>query len=141
MCSLPSARIYHCALCHQQVVLCRRCDFGNIYCLEGCADRARRRKCQEANRRYQKTYRGRLNAARRQTDYRKRQRQKLPSLSEPEEIVTYQGSESAKAGLLIEETLGAFTSSSLRAILTCHGCGCRLDRFLRRGYLHRRRSP
>lgn len=78
----------------------------NIYCLEGCADRARKRKSQESNRRYQKSHRGRLNAARRQANYRKRQRQKLPSLSEFGKIVTFQDSELAEAGLFIEEPLG-----------------------------------
>ena len=141
MCSLPSARIYHCALCHQQVVLCRRCDFGNIYCLEGCSDRARKRKRQEANRRYQQSRRGRFNAARRQADYRRRQRQKRQSLSGSKEIVTYQGSELGESRSLMEETRRTFDNSSLRANLTCHGCGCRLDRFLRRGFLPRRRSP
>ena len=141
MCSLPSARIYHCALCHQQVVLCRRCDFGNIYCLKGCADKARKRKCREANCRYRQSHHGRSNAARRQANFRRRQRQKNESLSESEEIVTHQGSELAEAGLLIEEPPWALDNSSLRADLICHRCGRRLNRFLRNGFLPRRRSP
>ncbi|MDA9983435.1 hypothetical protein N9H39_12115 [Gammaproteobacteria bacterium] len=39
-----SARVYNCAGCRYQVVICRRCDRGNIYCGARCSRSARRRK-------------------------------------------------------------------------------------------------
>jgi len=37
----PSARMFQCARCHCQVIVCRHCDRGNVYCANGCADLAR----------------------------------------------------------------------------------------------------
>ena len=43
----PSARLYHCARCHCQVILCRRCDRGQVYCAD---DRARKEDDNEPDR-------------------------------------------------------------------------------------------
>ena len=77
-----TARLYNCARCHRQVIICRRCDRGNIYCAHGCAHSARRENLRRARQKYQCTRTGRLANARRQQRYRDRQRQK----------VTHQGS-------------------------------------------------
>jgi len=61
-----TARLYHCARCHRQVVICRQCDRGNIYCPDGCAEEARRTSLRAAGGRYQQTRRGRLKHAERQ---------------------------------------------------------------------------
>jgi hypothetical protein len=35
------ARLFNCARCHRQVVICSRCDRGNLYCGSQCAQSAR----------------------------------------------------------------------------------------------------
>ena len=77
-----SARLYNCARCHHQVIICSHCDRGNIYCSGHCSTQSRLEKQQEANCRYQSTAKGRHGHATRQQHYRQRQKQK----------VTYQGS-------------------------------------------------
>ena len=77
-----SARLYNCARCHHQVIICSHCDRGQSYCSGTCSIQSRREKQQEANGRYQSTVKGRHFHATRQQQYRQRQKQK----------VTYQGS-------------------------------------------------
>jgi hypothetical protein len=71
-----SSRLYGCLSCNSPIIICRHCDRGNRYCKQ-CAPfmylKARRR----ANKRYQSTYRGRINHAARQKRYRERQKQKV----------------------------------------------------------------
>ena len=71
-----SSRLYGCFSCNSPIIICRHCDRGNRYCKQ-CAPvmylKARRR----ANKRYQSTYRGRINHAVRQKRYRERQKQKV----------------------------------------------------------------
>lgn len=50
------------------------CDRGQRYCLGACARAARRRSLREANRRYQRTPRGRHMSAERSRRYRDRRR-------------------------------------------------------------------
>ena len=69
-----AARLFTCASCRRQVVLCRRCDHGNIYCSRNCSGRARRRSMRLAGRRYQDSRRGRHKHAERQRCYRERRR-------------------------------------------------------------------
>ncbi len=76
-----SARLFHCARCRRQVVICRRCDRGNIYCGKRCSQPARRESLRAAGRRYQDSRAGRLKHAARQRRYRSRR-----------EKVTHQGS-------------------------------------------------
>jgi hypothetical protein len=70
MCS--SARIFICARCRRQVVICSHCDRGNRYCGPSCAHSARRHPQREAAQRYQRTRRGRFAHAARQRRYRQR---------------------------------------------------------------------
>ena len=65
-----AARLFTCALCRRQVVLCRRCDKGHLYCSPRCSVRARRRSVRLAGRRYQNSRRHK-HAERR---YRERRR-------------------------------------------------------------------
>jgi len=48
-----SGRLFLCAGCRQQVIVCSCCDRGQIYCTGACAKQARRRTVQQAGRRYQ----------------------------------------------------------------------------------------
>ena len=74
---LDSGRLYRCARCRAMVVICRRCDRGNVYCSRACSQQGRKEKQAEAGKRYQKSRQGARNHARRQHGYRERQRQKV----------------------------------------------------------------
>ena len=69
-----SCRMFLCGRCRSQVLVCRRCDRGQIYCAGTCGQQARRHKQREARRRYQATPRGRAMHADRNRRYRARQR-------------------------------------------------------------------
>ena len=53
-------RLYFCARCGELVILCRSCDHGNRYCLDGCAQIRREESIRRARHRYRHTERGRL---------------------------------------------------------------------------------
>ena len=129
----PSARLYHCARCHCQVILCRACDRGHVYCANGCAQHARKDSLRRAGARYRSTWRGRLNNAARQRRFRARQRK-----------VTHHGSVAVAgpAVLPMTPTLPGDTAGNgydRRAdALHCHRCGGQCSPFLRRDFLRSR---
>ena len=55
------------ARCEMRTVVCKRCDRGNIYCGKECSSQARRENLRAANRRYQRSFRGRMANAERQS--------------------------------------------------------------------------
>ena len=69
-----SCRMLLCGRCRSQVLVCRRCDRGQVYCAGTCAQQARRHHQREARRRYQATPCGRSMHADRNRRYRVRQR-------------------------------------------------------------------
>jgi hypothetical protein len=73
-CSDGICRLFLCSRCRVQVLVCRRCDRGQIYCFGACAQEARRERRREARRRYQATDRGRAMHADRNRRYRARRR-------------------------------------------------------------------
>jgi hypothetical protein len=129
-----SARLFNCARCRCQVVICSHCDRGNLYCGKRCSEAARRQSRREANKRYRTTRRGRLAHAERQRRYRQRRRKK----------VTHQGS----PPVLPDETLPAESRTSARRSdfpatdpadgIRCHLCGRVCSHFVRQSFLHRR---
>jgi len=127
----PSARMFHCARCHGQVIVCRRCDRGHVYCTRGCADQARTDSLHRAAKRYRSTRRGRHNNADRQRRFRARQRKK----------VTHQGSLKIIGLVLLLLALNAGEShpedphNRDETALYCHLCHCECDPFLRRDFL------
>ncbi len=78
-------RLFLCALCYEQVIICTRCDRGNIYCSFSCSFTARKNSLREAGVRYQRSHKGRLNHALRQRHYMQR-------LREFKNKMTHQGS-------------------------------------------------
>ena len=126
----PSARLFFCARCHSQVVLCRACDRGHVYCGKSCAQAARRASLQRAGIRYRRTRRGRLNNAERQRRFRAR-RQK----------VTHQRSAPQAAPAVLLDNVdcrGRATFHGHRDAppsIHCRRCGREVDPFLRRDYL------
>lgn len=70
---LDTARRYHCARCHQPVLICSYCDRGNIYCFDGCARAAEKERCKRNAKRYRDSAKGRRSTATRQRNNRLRQ--------------------------------------------------------------------
>jgi hypothetical protein len=91
-----SARLYLCARCRAQVMICRRCDRGQIHCSPPCAREARRDSIRAAGQRYQQSRPGRFCHARRQRAYRSRRATIASPPPEPLPVsdhkVTHQGS-------------------------------------------------
>jgi hypothetical protein len=78
-----SGRLFNCARCRCQVIICSACDRNNIYCGKKCSQPAREESLRAAGRRYQESYRGRLKHAARQHAYRQRQKEKVTHHSSP----------------------------------------------------------
>ena len=126
-----SARLYLCARCRIQVLICSCCDRGNIYCEQGCAEESRRSKRRASTQRYQSTPRGRRNRADRNRRYRARRRQQK---------VTHQGSLLQASGVVMPES--SISSRTPRSFppWRCHWCGRPCTPFVRMDYLRRRRG-
>ena len=124
-----SARFFLCLRCRQQVVLCRRCDRGQLYCGSACSKANRSQRQREARRRYANTRAGRHNNAERQRRFRQRQGDRCTPIPK---IVTVQGSVAA----MLPATL-ARRHDELNAIASgcCHYCGQICSSLLRRHFL------
>lgn len=138
----PSARFFLCARCRIQVLVCRRCDRGQMYCGALCSGDSRRQRQREANRRYSKTRAARHNNALRQQRYRQRQR----ALNSPiDKKVTDQGSAHLqRADTLVREhsTRPINRLDAQKAMSShCAACGVRCSALVRHDYLlpHQRR--
>jgi hypothetical protein len=70
--ALDSGRLFSCASCRRQVVVCQRCDRGQRYCSQECSAAARAESIRRSSSRHQKTAAGAGNHARRQHRYRQR---------------------------------------------------------------------
>ncbi|MGY3619273.1 hypothetical protein ACVJGD_005532 [Bradyrhizobium sp. USDA 10063] len=126
-----SCRLFLCARCRCQVLVCRRCDRGQIYCVGTCAQEARRDRQREARRRYQATPRGRAMHAERNRRYRARQRR-----------MTDHGLVKVAHGRLssgFDVDLAPASSNRPSEPLLCHHCGHPALPFLRLSVLHPRR--
>jgi hypothetical protein len=66
------ARLYLCARCRVQVILCSRCDRGNRYCGRPCWHEARTEARRQTAQRYQHSWRGRIAHAQRSRRWRLR---------------------------------------------------------------------
>ncbi len=131
------ARLYHCARCHCQVVICRHCDRGNIYCTQGCAQLARSESQRAAGQRYQSSLPGRHQHADRQRRYRQRVNDK----------VTHQGSPPDSANALLRTELNRCRDSVIwqprppGTVIQCHWCGRICSPFVRLTVLRGRYPP
>jgi len=121
-----TARLYNCARCHAQTMICRCCDRGNVYC-PACALPARQEARRRASQRYQKSLQGRLNHAARQRRYREKQTEK----------VTHNGSLEAETPVAHSTQRNPSISRDLTTaeIIICHFCGEICSPFLRADYL------
>ena len=141
-----TGRLYTCARCRAQVVVCRACDRGQIYCFDGCAPLARGERQREAARRYQASRRGRFAHAERSRRYR------LHRAAAPN--VTHQGSAACRAGdllhievtvRLIDTIAAAVTRKAMLPASTgplpCQRCGAHCPGGLRLGFVRHHRRP
>jgi len=128
-----SARLFNCAGCRRQVVICSHCDRGNRYCGPGCAQAARRRSVGEAGRRYQNSRRGRFAHAERQRRYRQRRKQKVTHRGSPptptDETLPVESSVSVRGDESVAEDAG----DGIR----CHFCARICAPFVRLQFLRR----
>ena len=130
-----SARLFLCGRCRRQVIICRCCDRGQVYCPDGCAGQARRQSLRDAGRRYERTLQGRRKRAERSRRHRARRRK----------IVTHQGSPSPPTGDLLPAVAMAIPCDDASAATParpamphCHWCGCPCLPQLRQRFLGRR---
>ncbi|HEY7971460.1 MAG TPA: hypothetical protein VID96_00925 [Xanthobacteraceae bacterium] len=128
-----SARLFLCAACRTQSLICSCCDRGQIYCAGDCAARARHRAMRAAGRRYQSSRRGRLAHADRTRRYRARGK-KVTHHGSPEppgdDLLALGSPTIAGDAAIPEERPGAASH--------CHWCGRRCPAFVRREFLRRR---
>lgn len=139
-----AGRLFVCARCRTQVVLCSRCDRGNVYCGQACSQSVRRTSMREAGRRYQSSRAGRFAHAERARRYRARRKN-----------VTHQGSAAAGTDDLLpaettpsppvhDATPGieshASCTTDIADVPRCSRCGAMRAQAVRQGWLRRRRS-
>jgi hypothetical protein len=126
-------RLFLCERCRVQVVVCRRCDRGQIYCGRSCSSKARSASTAAAGRRYQGSRRGRFAHAARARRYRAHAK-----------IVTHQGSASTPTADLLPGMTTASRAESVPVSATeprCHRCGAPCAPALRQSWLRRHRWP
>jgi hypothetical protein len=129
-----SARLFNCARCRCQVVICSHCDRGNIYCGKRCAESARRQSRRAAGRRYQRTRRGRFAHAERQRRYRQRRSAKVTHQGSPLEVADETLPAESRTSAQRVESPPAVPNNGIR----CHLCGRVCSHFLRQSFLRRR---
>ena len=136
------ARLFVCVGCQVQVLICRCCDRGQIYCASGCAQEARHHAQRAAGRRYQTSRRGRLAHAGRARRWRAQQKNVTHQGSPrpPDDVVQVDAAFTATKPVAASSRDGATRSRGHRpGFWRCHWCGCRCPRFVRTGFLPRRR--
>jgi hypothetical protein len=133
-----SARLFLCARCQVQVLLCRQCDRGQQYCGRECSGQARRARRREAAQRYQRSLRGRQLHAERSRRWRVRQQVAAVPLADVTEnedagTVTHRGCLAAQA----DGPASAATVSGVAPPLRwrCSCCWQPLTPYVRLGFL------
>lgn len=129
-----SARLFICAGCRAQSLICSCCDRGQIYCAGGCGRLARRRSQRAAGARSQTSRHGRRAHAERARRYRAR-REKVthhgsPSPSSNDLVPA--GSRTIASGVIISD------ERSRRLASHCHWCGRRCPDLVRQDFMRRR---
>jgi len=132
-----TCRLFLCVRCRTQVLICSRCDRGQIYCSDVCSKTARCESSRAAGHRYQQTPKGRHKHAERARCHRQRKNK-----------VTHQGSTTPAQGDLLaansvpdRELDDAKPLSNNKSGVHCHFCGAICSEFVRRSFLHRHRVP
>ena len=149
-----SARLFLCARCRDQVLLCSHCDHGQQYCSQACSSDSRRERRRETAERYQSSRGGQLKHAARSARWRQRRR----SLRQADagmdiDKVTHQGCPDAPADVSLpacdtpstsedsidtESSAADSAAASAGAVgsagLVCRRCGHPLRPHVRQGH-------
>ncbi len=128
-------RLYLCAGCRIQVLICSRCDRGQRYCSKDCSKSARSRSLGAANERYQKSPQGRLKHAERMRRYRRYKNKVTYQGSAPDtpnDLLITNSAQDQKSTVLLSQ---AITSR----VRQCHFCGAVCSEFVRYRFLDHRR--
>jgi hypothetical protein len=155
-----SARLFLCARCRDQVLLCSHCDRGQQYCSRACSSLSRRERRRQTAERYQNSRDGRLKHAARSARWRQRRRS-LRQVNAGMHIdkVTHQGcldalcdaslptcdTPSASADAIDSDSAAdatAMTSGgAVESPLVCWRCAHPLRPHVRQGYRHTNSLP
>jgi len=127
-----SGRLFLCARCRSQVLICSHCDRGQRYCAESCAWEARHQSQREAGRRYARSRAGRFACAERNRRYRARRKN-----------VTHQGSPGQRQDAVVVVTTAVVATKPVSLarphLWRCHWCGRPCALTVRLGPLRNRR--
>lgn len=126
-------RLFLCARCYEQVIICTHCDRGNIYCSIFCSFTARTNSLREAGVRYQRSIKGRLAHALRQRRYMQR-------LRDIKNKLTHQGScDTTPDGLLpsVKNKTIETDKKQIKESITCCLCFAPVSFLFRSGFLRR----
>lgn len=131
-----TARLFNCAGCRRQCLICSACDRGQRYCAPACAQAARAASQRSAGSRYQRSRTGRFRHAARQRRYRARL-QKVThqgSAATPAEVSS---AASVPATALADPLTRKPPALAIAAAVRCHFCGEACSPFVRRRWLRR----
>ena len=128
-----TGRLFNCARCQCQVVICSHCDCSHRYCSANCAQLSRLDKQREAAIRYQLSPKGRLAHASRQQRYRERQKEKVTHQSSPELSLNDLLLSKPKSGISPVK----LSNLTYQLIFECHFCRNQCSEFLRLDFLQR----
>lgn len=152
---MDSARLFLCARCRTQVVLCSGCDRGNRYCGRACSRQARDVARREAASRYQRSHRGRAAHAQRTRCWRERAAVRDEGDDSEPENVTHQGcpggqdaaplaawtQDSTIASTNIAAEVLAPQEGAITAPGHCRRCAVVLPGWLRQGFVRHAVRP
>jgi len=91
-----AARLFLCARCRDQVLLCSHCDRGQQYCSRSCSSVSRRERRRQTAQRYQSSRGGQLKHAARTACWRQRRRSLRQAIVDINKV-THQGFALGKA--------------------------------------------
>lgn len=153
------ARLFVCARCRAQVLLCSRCDRGQRYCGRACSRAARGDSRREAARRYQCSRAGRIAHAARSRRWRQRRRPCSPTdcgdakpALDIDNFVTHQGCptpgpdaplascEQVIESVAIDAAAHGAHAAPNPMTARCRRCASALSPWTRRGFLRHARA-
>ena len=150
MCDLLPARLFLCARCRVQVLICSHCDRGQRYCAAGCSAATRQVLQMQAAGRYQRSCAGRFKHAARTRRWRERR-------TAVAQKVTHQGSQDTPSDVVLPaiaatlsiastepctraSPLSAITAATAPAPWRCHWCCTNCVAHVRLGFLRHNRE-
>ena len=155
-----TGRLFLCARCQAQVLVCSQCDRGQRYCASDCADITRLNRQREAGKRYQQSRAGRHKHAARMHQWRKRRAAAAKIVTHhgsqvPPADAVLPGNESSPAispdsqpqspcspitseAIAVSATANAH-SSMLTPVWRCHWCQSPCPALVRQGFLRHNR--